>query len=168
MASAVTAAVVLGGVGAGVWSNSAAASASAVYEQKHQALSAELAGALKDGYTQQDLKPVTSRYGTLSASSAPWWLPSQAFYFQSLTKQATELQAQLRTLEQHALVSARTDAGKQTAAAKAEAAQAQQIGAADGEIQVLQQRLSTAAADQGAAKTVRDYRNVSRDATAIL
>ena len=168
MASIVTAGVVLTGVGAGIWSNNAASQASASYHQKQQVLSAQLATATKDGYTQQDLTPVTSRYNALSGSTAPWWIPSQAFYFQSQAKQTAQLQVQLQDLEQRLLTTARADAGKQVDAAKAEATQAQQIGAADGELQPLQQRLSTAAADQGGAKTVRDYRSVTKEAQGIL
>jgi L,D-transpeptidase catalytic domain len=168
VASIVTAGVVLSGVGAGIWSNNAASQASASYHQKRQVLSAQLATAYKDGYTQQDLKPVTSKYNSLNSSAAPWWIPSQAFYFQSQAKQTAQLQAQLQALEQQIFTSARAEAGKQVDAAKAEVAQAQQIGAADGELQPLQQRLSTAAADQGGAKNVRDYRSVTKEAQGIL
>ena len=168
MASIVTAGVVLSGVGAGIWSNNAASQASASYHQKRQVLSAQLATAYKDGYTQQDLKPVTSKYTSLTSSAAPWWIPSQAFYFQSQAKQTAQLQAQLQVLEQQIFTTARAEAGKQVDAAKAEATQAQQIGAADGELQPLQQRLSTAAADQGGAKNVRDYRSVTKEAQGIL
>jgi hypothetical protein len=168
VASIVTAGVVLSGVGAGIWSNNAASQASASYHQKRQVLFAQLATASKEGYTQADLKPVTSRYNSLSNSTAPWWIPSQAFYFQSQAKQTAQLQAQLQALEERILTTARADAGKQVDAAKAEATQAQQIGAADGELQPLQQRLSTAAADQGGAKNVRDYRGVAKEAQGIL
>jgi hypothetical protein len=168
VASIVTAGVVLSGVGAGIWSNNAASQASASYQQKHQTLSAQLATASKEGYTQQDLKPVTSRYNSLSTSNAPWWIPSQAFYFQSLSKQTAQLQGQLEALEQRTLITTRADAGKQVDAAKAEATQAQQVGASEGELLPLQQRLSTAAADQGGAKNVRDYRSVSKEAQGIL
>jgi hypothetical protein len=168
VASIVTAGVVLSGVGAGIWSNNAASQASASYHQKRQVLSAQLATAYKDGYTQQDLKPVTSKYNSLNSSAAPWWIPSQAFYFQSQAKQTAQLQAQLQALEQQIFTTARAEAGKQVDAAKAEVAQAQQIGAADGELQPLQQRLSTAAADQGGAKNVRDYRSVTKEAQGIL
>jgi hypothetical protein len=168
VASIVTAGVVLSGVGAGIWSNNAASQASASYHQKRQVLSAQLATAYKDGYTQQDLKPVTSKYTSLTSSAAPWWIPSQAFYFQSQAKQTAQLQAQLQVLEQQIFTTARAEAGKQVDAAKAEATQAQQIGAADGELQPLQQRLSTAAADQGGAKNVRDYRSVTKEAQGIL
>jgi lipoprotein-anchoring transpeptidase ErfK/SrfK len=168
VASIVTAGVVLSGVGAGIWSNNAASQASATYQQNRQVLSAELATAAKEGYTQQDLKPVTSKYNELSASNAPWWIPSQAFYFQSQGKQTAQLEGQLKVLEQQLLTTALTDAGKQVDAAKAEAAQAQQIGASDGELLPLQQRLSTAAADQGGAKNVRDYRSVTKEAQGIL
>jgi len=168
VASVVTAVVVLGGVGAGIWSNDAASKAAASYQQKHSALSAQLAAAIQDGYTEQDLKPVTSRYNTLNASTAPWWFPSQTFYFQSLTKQTTQLQRELRDLEQRTLNAAQTDASKRVDSAKAEATQAQQVGASDGELQALQQRLTIAAADEGAAKNVRDYRKVAKEAKAIL
>jgi len=121
LASVVTAGVVLGGVGAGLWRNSAASRASATYQQKHRVLSAELAAASQQGYTQQDLEPVMSRYNTLNSSGAPGWFPSQAFYFQSLTKQTTQLRGELQALEQKTLNAARTDASKRIDAAKAEA-----------------------------------------------
>jgi hypothetical protein len=168
VASIVTAGVVLGGVGAGIWSNNAATRASASYQQNRQVLSAELAAAAKEGYTPQDLQPVTSKYNRLSTSNAPWWIPSQAFYFQSQGKQTAQLQAELKVLEQRIVTAAQSDAVKQVAAAKAEAAQAQQIGASDGELLPLQQRMSTVAADQGGAKNVRDYRSVTREAQGIL
>jgi len=168
VASIVTAGVVLGGVGAGVWSNSAASKAATTYQQKHRALSSQLAAASRDGFTEQDLNPVTSKYNALNSSSTPWWFPSQVFFYQSQAKQTAQLQTQLKALERQILDSARADAGKRVDAAKAEATQAQQVGASDGELQALQQRLTVAAANQGAAKNVRDYRNVAKEAVGIL
>ncbi|MBO0685773.1 MAG: hypothetical protein J2P45_21720, partial [Candidatus Dormibacteraeota bacterium] len=167
VAGIVAAAVVVGAVGVGVWNHSAAPQDAARYRQAKEQLQAQLATAHKEGYTNQDLQPVLSKYDTLGASQTAWWVPVQPLYYQAQTYQVSQLQGQLQTLEQQILAQTKTEATTRVATAKTKVTQAQQVGASDGEIQALNQRLGTAAADQGTARTVGDYRAVLKDVQGI-
>lgn len=167
IAGIVAGVVVVGAVGVGVWNHSAAPQDAAKYRQAKQQLQAQLAAAHREGYTNQDLQPVLSKYKALGASQTAWWIPGQPLYYQAQTSQVTQLQGQLRTTEQRILDQTKTEAATRVAAAKTKVAQAQHVGASDGEIQALNQRLGTAMADQGTARTVGDYRAVLKDVQGI-
>jgi lipoprotein-anchoring transpeptidase ErfK/SrfK len=168
VAAAVGGCLVLGLVGFGVWSRNASSEQATSYLHARQQLQAQLAAARQEGYTDQDLRPVLSKYSSLGPANTAWWIPGQVFYLQSQTRQTLQLQDELRALEQRVLAQSRSDADKQLGSAKSEVARAQKIGASDGEVRALQQRMTTAAADQGAARTVRDYRAVSKETKGIL
>jgi lipoprotein-anchoring transpeptidase ErfK/SrfK len=164
VAAVVAVAVVAGAVGLLVWSNAAAAQAVLSYQQRRQALQAKLRTAGQQGYSQQDLQPISSQAHALdvSASQEPWWLPGRAGYFQQLASQAAALDTQLGVRERQLVDGARMDAAKQLDAAKAEVVQAQQAGAADSDVAALQLRVDTAAKAQGSAHTLADYRAVNQ------
>jgi len=168
VAAVVGACLVLGLVGAGLWVRNTSSEEATSYHHARQQLQAQLAAARQQGYTDQDLRPVLSKYDALGSPNAAWWVPGQLFYLQSQTRQAQQLQDQLRALEQQVLAQSRSDAANQLGSARKQVAQAHQIGASDGEVQALQQRMTTAAADQGAARTVRDYRAAAKESRGIL
>jgi lipoprotein-anchoring transpeptidase ErfK/SrfK len=62
---------------------------------------------------------------------------------------------------------ARTEVTRQSDAAKASIAQAQQANASDLDLQGLQQRLDTVARAQGAAHTLKDYRAAAQQAQSV-
>ncbi len=156
-----------GGVGAAAWSNSAANQAAQAYKAKRQQLDASLRTAGQQGYTQQDLAPVTSQERALDVGQSPWFVLGQPGYYQGLTTQTSRLQIQLTALERGLLDQARADVTRNSDAARAAIAQAQQANAADQDVQGLQQRLDTVVRAQGAARTVKDYRAAAQQAQSV-
>ncbi|HLH70897.1 MAG TPA: L,D-transpeptidase [Candidatus Dormibacteraeota bacterium] len=168
------AAMVLAGGGLVAWSDAAAGQAASAYHHQRQLLSARLQADARLGYTSRDLAPITGQLEAMDRSSPPWWIPGRPGYFDGLARQAAALQGRLRTLERQVLDRARSDAAREIAAGRSEVNQDQQIGAADPDLQSLQQRLDAAAQADASARTLRDYRNalqqaqgVVRDATAL-
>jgi hypothetical protein len=159
--------VVAGGVGATMWSNSAANQAALAYKAKRQQLDADLKAAGQQGYTSADLAPITSQETTLDNGQKPWLVIGQPSYFSGLTNRTIDLQSQLEALESRVLAGARSDAAKQTTAAKTAIAQDQQANASDADVQGLQQRLTAAEQAQGAAHALKDYRAVAQQAQSI-
>lgn len=174
VAAVVAAVVVVGAVGAVMWSTSSASHAATTYHAKRQALDASIAAAGQQGYTNQDLAPITDQARTLDVSQTPWLVLGQPAYYDSLTTRTVRLQSQLDALKRRLLDQARGDVTKQGAAATAALAKAQQANAADPDVQALQQKLDAAARVQGGAHTLKDYRtageqarSVATDATAL-
>jgi lipoprotein-anchoring transpeptidase ErfK/SrfK len=160
----VTALVLLCAVGAFLWSNSSSTQAAATYQQRRQALDARLRVAGQQGFTSQDLAPITSQERTLDTANEPWWLPGRTAFYQHETSQVTSLQVQLDALQRRLSAQAQTDAGAQVGDARTQIGQAQQANAPDPDVQGLQQRLDAAVKLQGAAHTLKDYRAVAQQA----
>jgi lipoprotein-anchoring transpeptidase ErfK/SrfK len=161
-------AVLLGGVGVALWNNSEGARAAASYHDQRRALELQLKAAGAQGYTGRDLEPVTSQLSAVDTAREPWWIPDQPGHFRRLAGQVTRIRVQLDALERQVLGQAQADAAKQLDGAKSVIAQAQQANADDSDVQSLQQRLGAAAAAQGAAHAVHDYRAVTQQATALV
>lgn len=159
--------VVLGGVAVAYWSNSASTHAAQSYQSKRQALNASLQSARQQGYTSSDLAPVTRKVGLLDAGAAPWFFLGRPAYFDGLATQAGSLQVQLAGLEQHALDQARSDASRDSDAAKTSIAQAQQANAPDPDVLGLQQRLDAVNRGESAAHSIKDYRAVAQQARSV-
>jgi lipoprotein-anchoring transpeptidase ErfK/SrfK len=174
IAAAAALLLVAGGVGVVMWTNTVANQAALAYQAKRAKLDASLRTAGQQGYTATDLAPITSQEGTLEATQKPWFVLDQEPYYSNLSTRTGQLQSQLTTLEQQVLDQARGEVTKQTSAAQASIAQAQQANASDQDLQGLRQRLDTVARAQGAAHTLKDYRaaglqaqSVAQDAAAI-
>jgi hypothetical protein len=167
VAAAVAVFLVAGGVGVTIWANTAANQAAQAYKAKRDRLDASLRAAVQQGYTGTDLAPITSKEGALETSQKPWFAPGQVPYYDNLASRTSQLQSQLVTLEQQLLDQARTDVTRQSDAAKASIAQAQQANAADQDVQGLQQRLDAVARGQGAAHTLKDYRAAAQQAQSV-
>lgn len=164
IAAAVAVLVLAGGVGLALWSNSVASRAAVTYRNHQQALDASLAAARQQGFTDADLAPITSRANAIEKAQEPWWLPGRTGYYDDLTGKIKVLQSQLVTLEQRLVDDARADLTRQAQAARASVTQAQQVNAADVDVQALQQRLDTVARAQGAAHTIKDFRAADQQA----
>ncbi|HKA48054.1 MAG TPA: L,D-transpeptidase [Candidatus Dormibacteraeota bacterium] len=160
--------ILLGGVGLALWNNSEGARAAAAYHDQRRALELQLKAAGAQGYTGQDLEPITQQLKASDATREPWWIPDQPGHFERLTEQVGRLRVELDSLEKQLLTQARADAAKQIDGAKSEITQAQQANADDSDVQSLQQRLGAAVAAQGAAHGVHDYRVVTQQATALV
>ena len=168
VAPLIAVAVLLGGVGVSLWNNSEGSSAAASYHAQRRALDRQLKADGAQGYTGQDLEPITLQLGAVDKAREPWWIPAVPGHFRALTAQVVRLRVQLDSLESRILSQAQADAGKQIDSAKSEIAQAQQANADDSDVQSMQQRFGAATAAQGAAHSVHDYRAVTQQATALI
>jgi hypothetical protein len=160
-------ALVLTAVGVGLWSYTTANQTAAKYYREKSTLVAQIQVARDQGYTIQDLKPVTGRLNALSDSPVPWFLPSRPSYYHNALTQTLNMQQQLKTLEQQLLDQAHNGSTQQLASATSVTGQAQQIQAADFDVQSLQQRIDAANKALGAAHNIRDYRAVLTQAQSI-
>jgi lipoprotein-anchoring transpeptidase ErfK/SrfK len=168
VAPIVLAAVVLAGIGLVLWDNASSAQASSTYQQRRHALDARLQAARQQGYTSQDLAPVTSGVSALDGTGEPWWIPSRPGYYQQKAVETSRLQAELDALQARLFGQAQTDAAKLLSDARSVIGQAQQAKAADPDVQAIQQRLDTATKARGAAHTLKDYRSVAQQGQAVL
>jgi hypothetical protein len=168
VAPIVLAAVVAGAIGLVVWDNASSAQASTTYQQRRHTLDDRLRAAAQQGYTGQDLAPVTTQLTALDAAREPWWIPGRPGFYQQQATTTARLQAQLDSLQGRLFAQAQTDASKQIADAKSVIGQAQQGNAADSDVQALQQRLDIATKAQGAAHALKDYRTVAQQGQTVL
>ncbi|HZV48809.1 MAG TPA: L,D-transpeptidase family protein [Candidatus Dormibacteraeota bacterium] len=161
-------AVLLAGAGGLLaFGNSSALQAAGRYHRERQVLNAELNAASQQGYTTQDLRPITSRLAAMDGSQKPWFSLGQARYYDQMAQEASSLQRQLGSLERRLFTQAQQDAGKQVATAKTAITQAQQVGADDPDLQALQQKLAAAEQTQSTARTLGDYRNAADQARQV-
>jgi L,D-transpeptidase catalytic domain len=166
---ALTALGLLGLVGVGAyWAVTSAAAASQAYHHQRQLLDADLRAASGQGYTAQDLAPITTRARAMDAAAAPVWMLSQTAFFDENTNQVKRLRSDLKQREQQLLTAAQTDASKQVDDARAGIAHDKQVGADDPDVAALQKRLDDAAKLQGAAHTVTDFRAVAEQALGLV
>src|SRR5215469_10832419 len=167
VAAAVAILLVAVGVGVVIWANTAANQAAAAYRTERLQLDASLLKASQEGYTTTDLAPITSQEARLEASQKPWFVLGEEPYYNSLTTRTRELRSQLTTLQRQVLDQAQAEVTRQSTAARASIAQAQQANAADVDVKGLQQRLDTVARAQGAAHTLKDYRAAAQQAQSV-
>jgi hypothetical protein len=168
VAAVVAAVLLLVALGVGIWSYVTANQIATKYNHERQALATQIAAAHQQGYTNEDLLPVTKRVNALSRSQAPWFLPSQPGYYQSSLTETTYLQKRLKVVEQQELDKAKDSSAQQLTAAQSQTAQAQQAMAADPDVQSLQQRADAASKATGAAINIRDYRAALQQSQGIL
>jgi hypothetical protein len=166
-AAVVATLVVAGGAGFALWSGSTTGRAAGDYRKQRQALDASVAAARQQGYTSDDLAPITSQESALDGAQAPWWLPGRPGYYDGLTTRTAQLRRQLATLEQQIADRVRTDVTEKSNTARTSIGQAKQANAPDPDIQSLQQRLDAVARAQGAAHTVKEYRAADQQAQSI-
>jgi len=168
VAPIVLAAVVAGGIGLVLWGNASSAQASTTYQQRRHTLDTRLKVASQQGYTSQDLAPVTTQVRALDGAREPWWIPSRPGFYGRQASETSRLQAELDALQGRLFAQSQADAAKQLGDARSVIGQAQQSNAADSDVQALQRRLDTATKARGAAHTLKDYRTVALQGQAVL
>ncbi len=160
--------VLLAGVGGLVaLGNSSAGQAASAYQRARQSLDADLRVASQQGYTAQDLRPITSQVAAMDSSKKPWFSLGQAGYYDRMAQEASSLRQQLTSLERRLLTQAQQDANRQVAAAQAAISQDQGVGADDPDLQALQQKLAAAKQAQSTARTLGDFRSVADQARQV-
>jgi lipoprotein-anchoring transpeptidase ErfK/SrfK len=138
------------------------------YQQQHEQLAAQLQAATHSGYTSDDLQPIASGLASIDRATPPFWLGARQGFYQGQTAQLSQLSSQLKTLEQQLLQQSRDDAGKQVVAVTAAIAQDKQIEVPDSALAPVNQRQTTLAQAQGAAKNISDYRKLDQQAQTLL
>ncbi|MDQ6789474.1 MAG: L,D-transpeptidase family protein [Candidatus Dormibacteraeota bacterium] len=140
-------------------------------EQRFQKAKARLVADVKAaraaGYTEADLRPITSELPSLEKGSPPLWLADRASFHTQRAKHAEQLDARLKRRQPEVLQAARDDATAQATANRAALDRARQTGLDDSTLASLEQRLDGLSKGQGAALAVPEFRAVSQQAQAL-
>jgi lipoprotein-anchoring transpeptidase ErfK/SrfK len=138
------------------------------YNQERSKLLADLRAANSQGYTAEDLGPITSALKAVEGQKEPALLVTSPAFYNHRADQVAALDSRLKVLKREVLDQAQADATRQATAAKAGIEQDRSLGAVDGELTPLQQRLDQVARAQGAAHTPGEYRSAQKQAQALL
>jgi lipoprotein-anchoring transpeptidase ErfK/SrfK len=127
-------------------------------------LNSEISQATNQGYTAEDLAPVTSRLATMQAVQEPVWVGDRPAYFRHQGNSVAALRTDLRQLEVAVVEDTK---GKVTAALAGVAAKIAEdrkleVDAAD--LQPLQARLDQLTQAGATASKLNDYRGVTVEA----
>src|ERR1700730_17408186 len=98
VAAIVLAALLVAALGVGAWSYTTANQAAVKYDHARATLVAQVRSAREQGYTSEDLLPVTSRLNALNSATVPWFLPSRPSHYKNAFSQTVDLQQQLRLI----------------------------------------------------------------------
>lgn len=134
------------------------------YQQQRGRLVADLRSAQQQGYTQDDLAPVSSQLSAVDNRNLPLWLWDRAAFYRKQAETAGQLDTQLRSLLQQVLEAAQGEATSEVQNDQEALARAQQVGVDPNDLTPFQQRLAALARTRGAAHTVVDYRKLTDQA----
>jgi hypothetical protein len=129
-------------------SDLASVQASNRYNQQRDRLRADLRAAEAQGYTTEDLAPITSGLRAID--------------------HVEHLDGQLRVRQRQVLAQAQADATQQAGEARTGVERDRSLGAAEADLTPLQQRLDQVSKTQGAAHSLMEYRNANKQAQALL
>ena len=149
-------------------SNNSAVQAQRTYQGHRQKLDAELKAAQAQGYTAEDLRPITSRLSAIDSGRSPWWLTSRSDFYRHQDEQLVRLDADLKARLTQLLDQTQADATQEVGKAKTGIDHDRDLGADDSDLKPLQQRLDDAARAQGAAHTITEYRSVVKQVQPLL
>jgi lipoprotein-anchoring transpeptidase ErfK/SrfK len=168
LALAIVGLALAGGAGGFVFLSSRDAALAYVgYQQQRSQLNADLQLATRQGFTPDDLQPVTSQASSLDRASSPLWFGDRATFYQRQEARATQLDANLRSLEAQLTEQAHGQAAAQVEQARSAMAEARQAGAVDTDVDPLQRRLDELASAEGSARTVADDRSLIEQGQAL-
>jgi hypothetical protein len=149
-------------------SDYAAARATSRYEHERLQLSADLGAAQTQGYTTQDLAPITTPFQSLQTQPEPVLPPSRAQFDEQRAGRVASLDAELKVLLTLLLEKARTDAAAQLASARTGIDHSRGVGTDEADLTAMQQRLDKLAQAQGAAHSLTDYRAANQQAQVLV
>jgi hypothetical protein len=147
--------------------SSATAEASNQYQSEQQKVDGAIQQALKAGYTQGDLAPITQRRTEIESAPVPFWVGDRPGYFRGQTQALDDLIVQLQKLIKQILDQTRTQAATSMTEVKAQIDRDRQLGVPDTEVNGIQAEYDTVVKQQGAAKTISDYRAVVKAAQQV-
>ena len=167
IALSILAVVVIVAAALGV-SDFASVQASNKYNQQHAKLLADLRAAETQGYTAEDLAPITSGLKAVEGQKEPALLVSSPGFYSHRADEVAALDAKLEVRKREVLGQAQADTARQANAARTGIEQDRSLGTPDADLTALQQRLDQVARAQGAAHTPGEYRSAQKQAEALL
>jgi lipoprotein-anchoring transpeptidase ErfK/SrfK len=167
IALSILAVVVIVAAALGV-SDLASVQASNRYNQQREKLLADLRAAATQGFTAEDLAPITSGLKAVEGQKEPALLLTSPAFYSRRADQVAALDAQLTVRKKEMLDQAQADTSRQASAAKTGIEQDRSLGTPDADLTPLQQRLDQVARAQGAAHTPGEYRSAQKQAEALL
>jgi hypothetical protein len=157
--------VIAAGVGVAEY---AATRASARYEHERQKLAADVQNAKAQGYTPQDLAPITTPFQKLQSQPEPLVPVTRAQFDDQRANRVVELEAQLKVRLKQVLEQAQTDTTNQVTSAKTGIDRNRSLGTDEGDLTALQQRLDQLAKLQGTARSLTEYRATSQQTLTLV
>jgi len=148
IALSILAVVVIVAAALGV-SDLASVQASNKYNQQREKLLADLRAAATQGYTAEDLTPITSGLKAVEGQKEPALLLTSPAFYSRRADQVAALDAQLTVRKKEVLDQAQADTSRQASAAKTGIEQDRSLGTPDADLTPLQQRLDQVARAQG-------------------
>src|SRR5437588_224121 len=97
-APVVIVAIVLSAIGALLLSNASSTQAAATYQQRRHTLDASLRTASQQGYSSQDLAPITDRLRQMDSAREPWWFGGRTAFYEHQASEVSRLQGDLGAL----------------------------------------------------------------------
>ncbi len=149
-------------------SDFASVQASNRYNQQRDRLRADLRAAEAQGYTTEDIAPITSGLRAIEGQKEPALLVSSPQFYNQRADQVERLDGQLRVRQKQVLAQAQADATQQAGEARTGVERDRSLGAAEADLSPLQQRLDQVSKAQGAAHSLTEYRNANKQAQALL
>lgn len=147
--------------------STATAEASNQYQGEQQKLDSAMQQASKAGYTQTDLAPITQRRTEIQSSPLPIWVGDRPFYYRTQAQALDDLVGQLQTLESQLLDQTRTQSATSVADVKGQIDHDRQLGVPDADLNPIQSDYDAVVKQEGAAKTISDYRGVVKAAQGV-
>ncbi len=161
--------VAVGTLAAGLGvSDLAAIQASNKYKQERQKLLVDVGRAQAEGYTAEDLGPITSGLTSLERQSQPLWLITAAQFYGHQADQAAALDAELKARKARLLEQVHADTTQQVNSAKGGIERYRSLRPDDADLNRLQQRFDHVAKAEGGARRLTEYRNADQQALALV
>src|SRR5438067_1217095 len=140
--------------------STATAEASNQYQGVQQKLDVAIQQALKAGYTHIDLAPIEQQRTEIESASVPFWVGDRPGYFRGQSQALEDLMGTLESLEKQLLDQTRAQSATSVSDVKGQIEHDRQLGVPDTDLNSIQTEYDAVVKQQGAAKTISDYRAV--------
>jgi hypothetical protein len=150
-----------------VEANAASADASDRYQAEQHKLDGAVSSALAAGYTHEDLASIEQGRSEVEGQGEPLWVGDRPAWLRDQTAAIDGLINQLAHLRVTLLEDNRKQADTSVAFAKTQIDRDRDLGVDDTTLGSVQAQYDTVVKSQGAAKSVKDYRTVVKDAQKV-
>src|SRR5689334_18493008 len=145
-------------------SNADSIQAYASYQSQRSQFESAIAQAQTQGYTADDLRPVTDRLAQLEAQPEPIWVGGRAPFYRDQSTQLAALRTALKAREQSVISDARDQSGQALSTAKTALDNDATLQVDQTDLNPLQTRFDTLTKTLAAAIKIVDVRSVATDA----